>query len=778
MHHHPHASSLHLSAIASALLCLHSVHAAELPVLAEIKPDGVMISSDEQSMLIISSKNNNVLKWNSFNISEDAVLSFDNRNYLNLVTGGNSSCINGTLLAYGNVYIVNPAGISAGVNSSIQAPKLGLITSKIDDGVIENFTATGNLSLPDEKHGMGRVNLLGQINTDNLVVDGGQIVIRDIKNVKTFAGDPLHNRNSERLSLRSSVKRIDIGCDEKSDLKNERNLSGDDLFLHRGETPISTKEELLAVKKDGKYFLTNDLELGELSSPLLPNDPFSGTFDGAYSRISFSQSSSDAFAGLFANLNEAEVNRLFINAVLSVPSVDKANLGGLAANIKNSTLKDLEVHTELLGEIAKDKAFNFGALAGTLEGNNYISNVLALTSQDTVLKLADNSNNSQIKAGLIAGFNNGLLTAEGFSYGMADGSSTSLPQIGKVIGYSTLASSLNEAFDNADDQTQFLKLSEDPSDPELYTNKNFYDPFFSENFALDYDERSPDYIDLSSNQSFYLPYFANTVAKPQTEAGLFEFSLKSKKLSEDKLGRGFYFINTDLNNNQSASLTGLALVTTVVPKPDPEPSIPDPKPTDPDPDPTVPDPEPSVPDPNPEIPEPEPSTPEPEPTDPDPTSPDPEPSVPDPETPEPEPSKPDPEPTDPEPSIPDPEPSVPDPDPETPEPKPSTPEPKPTDPEPSVPDLEPSKPEQDLSQPSQTADDHRDHEKVATTRSDDAHHLQTPAENSPVSELMLRAPKLKQDILERAEAFIQQIYAALTPAPSDPHSKEKEQRQA
>ncbi len=674
----------------------------------------IRITANEKTMLIVSKNNNNVLKWNSFNVSEDAVLSFDNHNYLNLVTGGSPSVINGRMQGYGNVYIINPAGISAGLNSSIQVSKLGLITSKIDDRIIENFRTNGNISLPDEKRGMGRVNLLGQINADNLVVDGGQIVIRDIANIRDIAGDPLHNRNSERLNLRSSIQRIDIGCNEKSDVKTERNLSGDDLFLHRGETPVSTKEEMLAIKKDGKYFLTNDLNLGELSSPLLQGEPFSGSFDGAYSRISYSQSGANAFSGIFASLNEAEINRLFINAAMSVPTVNHANLGGLAANIKNSTLKDLEIHTTLLGEMENGRTFNFGTLAGSLEGNNYLNNVIAVTTDDTVLKLSSNDKNSEIKAGLIAGCNNGLISAEGFSYGMTESGTASLPQLGKLLGFSTLASSLNEALENAGEgKKQFLKISEDPSDPEIYTNKNFYDPFFTENFALDSDVRSPDYIDLSSNQSFYLPYFATTVAKPQTEAGLFEFTLKSKRLSEDKLDRGFYFINTDLDNNQTSLLTGKALVTTVVPKPDPDPITP-------------------------------------EPTDPNPSTP--------------EPSNPDPEPTDP--------------DPDTPDPEPSNPDPEPTDPDPSLPDL----PKQETPQPSSedhsAADDGRDHEKVATTRLNDAHQVLKFDENQLIGELMLRAPKLKQDILQKAESFIQQVYAALTPASNDPSSKEKEQRKA
>ena len=99
-------------------------------------------------------------------------------------------------------------------------------------------------------------------------------------------------------------------------------------------------------------------------------------------------------------------------------------------------------------------------------------------------------------------------------------------------------------------------------------------------------------------------------------------------------------------------------------------------------------------------------------------------------------------------------------------------------PDPSLPDL----PKQETPQPSSedhlAADDGRDHEKVATTRLNDAHQVLKFDENQLISELMLRAPKLKQDILQKAESFIQQVYAALTPASNDPDLKEKEQRKA
>ena len=157
---------LNSTAILISLICCGSAAASQLPQLAGTVPDGVRIDAFDQSMTIISSKNNNVLKWKSFNVSEDALLNFDHHNYLNLVTGGSPSIINGRIQGYGNVYIVNPAGITLGPKSSIQVPRLGLSSARINDDEILRFEQNGTLDFQSGK-GMGRINLIGNIKADN-----------------------------------------------------------------------------------------------------------------------------------------------------------------------------------------------------------------------------------------------------------------------------------------------------------------------------------------------------------------------------------------------------------------------------------------------------------------------------------------------------------------------------------------------------------------------------------------------------------------------------------
>ncbi|MGN0908214.1 MAG: hypothetical protein ACI4NA_01220, partial [Succinivibrio sp.] len=73
-----------------AALASPAAAAAELPSL-QSKPDAVTIHQGARSVTVLSTDTNNVLKWETFSVSEDGRVFFDNKNYLNLVTGGKPS---------------------------------------------------------------------------------------------------------------------------------------------------------------------------------------------------------------------------------------------------------------------------------------------------------------------------------------------------------------------------------------------------------------------------------------------------------------------------------------------------------------------------------------------------------------------------------------------------------------------------------------------------------------------------------------------------------------
>lgn len=565
---------LNTTALILSLICCGSIAASQLPQLAGTVPDGVRIDAFDQSMTIMSSKNNNVLKWKSFNVSEDALLNFDQHNYLNLVTGGSPSVINGRIQGYGNVYIVNPAGITLGPKSSIQVPRLGLSSARINDDEILHFEQNGTLDFQSGK-GMGRINLIGNIKADNLCVDGGQIVIKNATDLNTLSGDQLHNRNAERIKLTSSVKRIDIGHDATEDLKKDFGLSGEEFVSHSGQKAISTKEDLLNIQSNGSYFITNDIDLGEISSPLAGGNAFNGTIDGTYSRISY-EGASDHVSGLFSGLSDAEINNLFINAKISVPTTGGADLAALATTIENSSLKDTEFNIVLNGKT--DVAFNFGGVATYLKGNNYINNIIGtLTVSDPDLKL-----NFLTNAGSFCARNEGYLNTAG-----VNGITLKTALMGDELQKQTAVNfgsgfiaGVKDSFSllDEDGKERFI-VKDDRDDFFSVSNKGFYDPFFTENFSLDSDVRDPDYASLASNEAFDINKFTDIYAdEEESSRGKFVFKLQNK---EDDARRNFYFINIDEDGQESTGDSGRALVTTVVPDlkdPDPEPA-PDPIPT-------------------------------------------------------------------------------------------------------------------------------------------------------------------------------------------------------
>lgn len=554
--------------LGSTLFC-SATSATQLPVLNGSTPQGVLINTGDQSMTIMSSKQNNVLKWKSFNISEDALVNFDNRNYLNIVTGGSHSLINGRLQGYGNIYLVNPAGFTLGASSSIQAPRVGLSSAKLSAQDLIAFEKNGMLNMISER-GMGRINLIGDINTDNLVVDGGQIVIRNSANLKTLSGDSLHNRSSERIKLTSSTKRIDIGCESNVDLEKDYGFSGKEYISHKGQQAISSKEELLNLRADGDYFITNDIDLGNISSSLAGGNTFTGTIDGTYSRINYQNLSTDgSFSGLFSGMSDAQINNLFLKTELKVPQKSDAQLGALTATLENSNLKNVQMDVTLLGKA--DVTFDFGTIAARMKGNNSIENVTGTL----LITEPDFNSNITVRTGLFCAVNEGNIETKGIN-GIAQKvvdeqffKTFKLPQISSNFAYLDFPS-LQESFASAsDEERNAFVITKKDGDFLNISLTNFFDPFFTENFHLDYDERSPDYASLVSNEAFDLTNFVkvSTNNEDSTE-GKFVFDLENNNTNN----RGFYFINTAENGDISTSSRGHALVTTVIPKPTPSES--------------------------------------------------------------------------------------------------------------------------------------------------------------------------------------------------------------
>ena len=189
--------------------------------------------------------------------------------------------------------------------------------------MIEDFTQQGVIELTGR--GMGKVTALSTINTNNLIIDGGQIIIKAAENIKKFTQVTQrlqHLVNGNEIKLKSSTKRIDIGAKSQLNLAKDFNLTQEDgLVDHSGQIAISTADEFknIANNYSENYWLTNSIDLGTISEPNNFANPFRGKLDGAYNVLSsiwmliMIKSNPIPNLGLFAELDNATVKKFTKN---------------------------------------------------------------------------------------------------------------------------------------------------------------------------------------------------------------------------------------------------------------------------------------------------------------------------------------------------------------------------------------------------------------------------------------------------------------------------------
>ncbi len=586
--------------------------------------------------------------------------------------GSKASVINGTLSSAGNLYVVNPNGITLGINGSLVGMNIHLATARLTDDDISAFASTGILDTTGK--GMGRVSLLGKVSADNLTIDAGQVIIRNINKIESFSGA----YPDTRLSVTSSVKRIDVGGSSGTDLASFGLDTASGLVDHTGEYAVSTAAEFLDIAKapDKAYFLTNDIDLGIIDETADAGLGFSGKLDGAFNNVTYSLNighDRGQDIGLFSSLKDATISNLGLKATINVSgSASGNNVGALAGTIKGGHYSSIDAYGADI--YVSGSNLKLGSIAGNVESGSTVSSFSKVTGSLSSKSERLVQKNNSLTAGSLFGYANNL-TADDYVSGYSD----IIKSLG--AGSAQIADNLTPA-----DGKGYL-LTEDNT----YRLSGFYDPLFIKDFTFDYDGSIRNYHDLMSTAAFNLNDYAsieNDYTGAAQEGGVYSHTLKSA--SEE---RGFYFV--DEKGNTAA--TGKGTITIIAPEPE---VVPEPE-TKPEPE-VTPEPEPSkesevTPEP---APEPEPSkeseaTPEPEIA--------PEPEV----TPEPEPSK-ESEVT-PEPEI-SPEPEV------TPEPEPSkesevTPEPAP---EPEVtPEPEPSKESEVTPEPAPETED--DSQKESTS---------------------------------------------------------------
>ena len=334
-------------------------------------------TSSRQLIVETTSDNaNTVIKWDSFNIGEGYTVTFDNHNYLNLVSGSSKSIIEGNLYCYGgNIFIVNPYGITASKTADIRVGSIfGLSTASIDDEAVRHFKNYGVLANTGE--GIGKIRMLGEVRAANLYLDGSQIIIRDADAITDYwdTSTPL---TGENVQLASSTGRVDIGASEGNDTDYASTYTylerdgGYEVVNHSQATAVSTADEFRAMEDEGSYWLTDDLDLGDISD-LATTEISDLKLDGAYNSITYeldvSTSAANGRYGLFGTISDSFISNLRIkDATIRIDATaGDTRIGGLAGTLNRTQLSNVAV--EDLSVKASDDAiasgFEFGGVAG------------------------------------------------------------------------------------------------------------------------------------------------------------------------------------------------------------------------------------------------------------------------------------------------------------------------------------------------------------------------------------------------------------------------------
>jgi len=120
--------------LGSLFLVSTSALAADLPQNGQVTHGQAKIQTDGQNMTINQSSDKAAINWDSFNIGKQNAVNFNQPDAgsvaLNRVTGSDPSKIQGVLNANGQVFLVNPNGITFTQNAQVNVG--GLVASTLD----------------------------------------------------------------------------------------------------------------------------------------------------------------------------------------------------------------------------------------------------------------------------------------------------------------------------------------------------------------------------------------------------------------------------------------------------------------------------------------------------------------------------------------------------------------------------------------------------------------------------------------------------------------------
>ena len=335
---------------------------------------------------ITATATNNVIKWADYSVKQGETVNYDGKNYLNIVTGGNTSAINGSITGGGDIYLVNPNGVIFGKTASVNVGNLYVSTQEESTLNMTAFTGSGNSPLSTTVTDVGKADVvnMGSITANKVEVYGRSIRILDAANVHATTSpvilhiDEATNGGYAHIGYQSS------SVPSTSDYEIHKKLTPPPPSPSSPPSPptivvaaataadnyyqlVSTPTQFQNINSDltKNYMLANDIDFYDAVAgakkaitPIGGNSSsaFTGKFDGNFYKIkNFSVGGAGMVdAALFGRTNAARIDNVGVtDAVVTgeVTGLQDRFAGGIVAHATGTTLNNVYVtNTKVTGE--------------------------------------------------------------------------------------------------------------------------------------------------------------------------------------------------------------------------------------------------------------------------------------------------------------------------------------------------------------------------------------------------------------------------------------------
>lgn len=350
---------------------------------------GATVTTSGTTTTVAGNQTNNVVAWKDFSVASGETVHFNGStpnardyNYLNVVTGANTSRIAGTIEGGNNVYIVNQHGVIIDKNATVNVGNLYVSTKAAATdadtvkAAITNNTGSAVLSAATTGTAVSDVVNLGTIQAGNVQVEGKNIRFLDSAKVKTVNG-------GVNTNVTLNARQADTTTGTAAGYVHVGNETGSDAgYTSSGTidyyTLVNNAEGLQNINNDltKNYMLSQNIDASSISNftPIgnSTSTPFTGKFDGMFYEVQNLNVNTSGDAGLFGDTSGARIENLGVTgAKVATTGGNNTAAGAIVGHATDTTIQN--VYSEQLNGVGGVSGKFAGGLVGYMGGTSSIA---------------------------------------------------------------------------------------------------------------------------------------------------------------------------------------------------------------------------------------------------------------------------------------------------------------------------------------------------------------------------------------------------------------------